>query len=168
MRRGIFILGFLFTAALGTLLHFAYEWTGENPIVGLFSTVNESTWEHLKLLFVPMVLFGVFEFFRYGIYNTCFFSAKLMAILTGMLVITAFFYTYRGILGYNVDFLNILDFYIGAAVAWIVQYRLLHRRRHCSPIRYGIGIFGLVILGVLFAVFTFYQPDLGIFIDPTA
>ena len=167
MKRGIAVLGFLFTAVVGTLLHFVYEWTGESPIAGLISAVNESTWEHLKLLYVPMIFFGVFEFFRYGKETPCFFPAKLTAILSGMLFISAFFYTYRGILGYNLDFLNIFDFFLGSAVAWRVQYKLLRHRKSCSPIRHGVGLLGLIILGVLFAVFTFYPPNLGIFIDPT-
>ena len=46
---------FIFISVLGVLLHFTYEWSGNNPIVGLFSATNESTWEHLKLLFFPML-----------------------------------------------------------------------------------------------------------------
>ena len=39
---------FIFISVLGVLLHFTYEWSGDNAVVGLFSAVNESTWEHLK------------------------------------------------------------------------------------------------------------------------
>ena len=42
---------FLVTCALGVLFHFVYDWTGENAVVGLFTPINESTWERLKLLF---------------------------------------------------------------------------------------------------------------------
>lgn len=45
---------FIFISVLGVLLHFTYEWSGDNAVVGLFSAVNESTWEHLKLLFFPV------------------------------------------------------------------------------------------------------------------
>ena len=48
--------GFLFTSAAGTALHFAYEWSGENVVVGAVAAVNESTWEHMKLLFIPLLL----------------------------------------------------------------------------------------------------------------
>ena len=47
------ILGFIFVAALGTLLHFTFEWSNQNRIVAFFSAVNESMWEHLKLLVFP-------------------------------------------------------------------------------------------------------------------
>ena len=53
---------FIFISILGVLLHFTYEWSGDNPAIGLFSAVNESTWEHLKLIFFPMLLLTMIEF----------------------------------------------------------------------------------------------------------
>ena len=50
------ILGFLFTAALGTIWHFLYDWTGRGAIAALFFPVNESTWEHMKRSFSQPVL----------------------------------------------------------------------------------------------------------------
>ena len=64
MRRRLFfweLAGFLFTGALGVLLHFLYEWSGGNTLAAAFSAVNESTWEHMKLLFFPMYDFSVFQ-----------------------------------------------------------------------------------------------------------
>jgi len=49
------ILSSIFCIILGTLLHFTYEWFNLNKFVGFFSATNESTWEHLKLIFFPMV-----------------------------------------------------------------------------------------------------------------
>ena len=53
--------GFLIAAAGGTLLHFLYEWSGEQLLAAVISAVNESTWEHMKLLFVPVFLFSVVQ-----------------------------------------------------------------------------------------------------------
>ena len=55
--------GFALTSVGGTLLHFLYEWTGESKIAALFSGVNESTWEHMKLLFWPMLLYAIVQSF---------------------------------------------------------------------------------------------------------
>ena len=43
--------GILWTLVIGTLSHFFYQWSGENFLIGLLSPVNETVWEHLKLLF---------------------------------------------------------------------------------------------------------------------
>ena len=60
------LIGFLFVGVMGVLLHFLYEWSGGNLIAALVSGVNESTWEHMKLLFVPTVLFTVVQVFFIG------------------------------------------------------------------------------------------------------
>ena len=48
LRVGLWQLGgFAFTAVFGTALHFLFDWSGKNTVVGLFSAVNESIWEHM-------------------------------------------------------------------------------------------------------------------------
>ena len=49
--------GILWTLVIGTSSHFFYQWSGENFFVGLVSPVNETVWEHLKLLFFPALLY---------------------------------------------------------------------------------------------------------------
>ena len=58
-RKNI-ILGMFPVAILGTLSHFVYGLSGENRFIGLFFPVNESTWEHMKLAFFPMLLFTMY------------------------------------------------------------------------------------------------------------
>ena len=55
------VIGLLVTLALGNLLHFVYEWSGDSPLTAPIAAVNESTWEHMKLLAVPWVLFSLVE-----------------------------------------------------------------------------------------------------------
>ena len=53
--------GFALVTFVGTILHFLYDWTGESILVAPFSGVNESTWEHMKLLFWPLFLFALIQ-----------------------------------------------------------------------------------------------------------
>lgn len=66
------LVGFLFTGILGTFLHFLFDITGQAMVAGLFSAVNESIWEHMKLLFYPMLLFVVMEYAVWGKENNQF------------------------------------------------------------------------------------------------
>ena len=76
---------FIFISVLGVLLHFTYEWSGDNAVVGLFSAVNESTWEHLKLLFFPFLLLTILEvLLRGNMLPEQFLSARVLGILAGM------------------------------------------------------------------------------------
>ncbi len=49
-------MGFGAVSLGGTLLHFLYDRT-DSPLCALISGVNESIWEHMKLLFFPMLVF---------------------------------------------------------------------------------------------------------------
>lgn len=55
------VLGLIFVLAAGNLLHFVYDWSGQSPVVGALAAVNESTWEHMKLLTTPWVLWSIVE-----------------------------------------------------------------------------------------------------------
>ena len=64
MGKRIFLwqaAGFAFVSLAGSLLHFLYDWTGESVLIAPFSGINESTWEHMKLLYWPFSLFAVIQ-----------------------------------------------------------------------------------------------------------
>ncbi|HEX3037856.1 MAG TPA: DUF6512 family protein [Oscillospiraceae bacterium] len=159
------IAGFLFVIIFGTLLHFVYQWSGNNKIVGLFAPVNESTWEHLKLLFTPMVLFSIVEYFAVGKNYTNYIPAKALGILLGMITIVVIFYTYTGILGKNYLWADILTFILGVAVAYAYSWKMIHKPLIDTDSQI-IGIMIILILILSFALFSYYPPHIPIFLDP--
>ena len=60
------IAGFIFVSVVGTLLHFAYEYFDYSTVAAVISPINESTWEHLKLLFFPFLFYTLFEYLVIG------------------------------------------------------------------------------------------------------
>ena len=157
--------GFAVASFLGTLLHFLYDLTGKSVFIAPFSGVNESTWEHMKLLFWPMLLFAFVQrpFFR-GCHR--FFCIKLCSILLGLTLIPTLFYTYNGVIGKSPDWVNIAIFFISAAVAYMYEAKAFATERDTCK-RPVCAIALLIVLAVLFTVFTFKAPNLGIFADPT-
>ena len=59
------IISAIFAIILGTILHFTYDWSGNNAFVGALSSINESTWEHLKLVFYPMLITSIIRLFHF-------------------------------------------------------------------------------------------------------
>ena len=57
------IIGFVFVSIIGTLAHFVYEWTNKCVIAAFFCPINESPWEHLKLIFFPYLIWTVIQAF---------------------------------------------------------------------------------------------------------
>lgn len=160
------IVGIIFVVVVGTLIHFVYGWSGDMAVVGALAPVNESTWEHLKLLFTPYLLISIVEFCLAGRRLPGFFDAKAAGAVAGLGTIVALFYTYSGIIGKNYLWADILTFIIGVAVAYAVSLRRLKTYRKSER---GFGVPGVIILAlflVAFVVFTFYPPHIGLFLDP--
>lgn len=158
-------IGFAFTGVSGTLLHFVFDWTNQNIVAGLFSAVNESIWEHMKLLYFPMLIFAIIEgrYFSHEYKN--FWYAKAVVFLAGLITIPIFYYTYTGALGVKADWFNILIFFIAAAIGFLIETKIIKNGRGCflSP---TVSKILILILGVLFIVFTFLTPEIPLFIDP--
>lgn len=163
--KNLEIISFFLTSLLGVLFHFVYEWSGMHLFVGFFFPVNESTWEHLKLIFFPIVLVSLLEYFIGGIRRPDYICIKLRSTLLGMLVIVVLFYTYSGILGTIIDWVNITIFFIAVAIAYLYSYRKLNDDTHipCNP---NLSLLIFFTVTVLFMVFTVFPPDLGLFRAP--
>lgn len=167
MKRSIGLwqlMGFAVTSLGGTLLHFLYDWLGEAKWIAPISGVNESTWEHMKLLFVPMFIYAIIQSFFFRDREN-FWCIKLRGILLGILLIPVIFYTYNGVIGKSPDWLNIAIFFVSAAIAYLYETRLFNENKLlCKSPKARIAI--LCGIALLFVVFTFATPEIGIFKDP--
>lgn len=160
------IVAVLFTLVLGTLLHFTYEWSGNNQIVGTFSAINESTWEHIKLLFFPMLIFAIFEGINIYKETNNYIEAKTIGIIFGMLFITVFFFTYTGIIGTNFAVLDIGSFFVGVILSEIIAYKIMKMKSFSTNKTKRISIILIIIITLCFIIFTFNPPNINYFRDP--
>ena len=117
-----FTIGAIITSLLGTLGHFAYEWSGNNPIVGFFTSLDESVWEHIKLLFFPMLLVGSFLINSLKEKYPAVLPGILAGNLAGCILIPVIYYTYSGILGRNISWIDISIYYICVSIAFSIAY----------------------------------------------
>ncbi|MBQ2735676.1 MAG: hypothetical protein IJF33_07560 [Clostridia bacterium] len=167
MKRSIGLwqlMGFAVTSLGGTILHFLYDWLGKAIWIAPFSGVNESTWEHMKLLFWPMFIYAVIQSFFFRDREN-FWCVKLRGIILGLLLIPVIFYTYNGVIGKSPDWLNIAIFFISAAFAYLWETRLFNSEKlRCRSPKRAIAV--LCVIALLFVVFTFRTPQIGIFQDP--
>lgn len=156
------IIGYIFTCAAGVILHFVYQWSGNNSVAAAFSPVNESVWEHLKLLFFPVMIFTVFEFIIFGDQVQNIVWSKFWGTFFGMFFITAVFYTYSGIIGRNFTVIDIILFFAAAIFPPVFAMRF---SRHLRK-RNAAGLILWALFTALFIIFTFYTPAAGIFREP--
>ncbi len=161
--RSYQILSAIFVCIVGTLLHFTYKFFGENSFVTSFSAVNESVWEHLKLLFFPLLLTTIIGYFYIGKNVPNFLCSKTLGIITAMLFIVIFFYTYTGIIGKSILFIDIASFFVAVILGEYLAYKLMISNFECNNI-IAIIILSAILIG--FIVFTYFTPKIEIFRDP--
>lgn len=153
----------IFTLVLGTILHFSFEWSENNLIVGAFSAVNESTWEHLKLVFFPMLISTIVGFIYYKKEFPNYLCVKTKGILLALSFIVIFFYTYTGILGKNLSVLDIGSFIIAVILAEYYTLKNVSNKSTCNNFTASIT---LIALFLCFIIFTYFPPYIGLFMDP--
>lgn len=176
----ITVISIIAASVLGVFFHFAYDFFGKNPIAALFFPINESVWEHLKLLFFPMLLCLLLLSSFYPYKNkSCYVTGIAMGLIFGCISIIVLFYTATGIIGKNIDWLNIVIYFIAVIIAHLIfyyyastplnnTYSYLNRNSdkngsNCNGIPVWISIIAITALCVLFFIFSFYQPDIGLF-----
>ena len=89
------IFASIFCLILGTILHFTYEWFNYNVMVGLFSAVNESVWEHLKLLFYPMFFISIIGYFKIGRKLCNYWYTQMIGVVFTLIFVVVIYRNYR-------------------------------------------------------------------------
>ena len=167
MKKSVWIWqlwGFAVSVLGGTLLHFLYDWLEEAIWIAPFSSVNESTFEHMKLFFFPGAIFAIIQSFFFMEWEN-FWCIKLKGISLALILIPVLFYTYNGAIGKSPDWVNIAIFFISAAVAFIYELRIFNSKKSCI-LSEKWCIFALCVMAICFIIFTFNPPKIGIFMDP--
>lgn len=159
-------IGVIFVLIAGTLAHFLYDWTGKNPVVGFFTPVNESIWEHIKLLFFPMLLYSLILILNFRRNYPCIVSALCLGILAGSLLIPILYYAYTSIVGSDVFVLDIGIFILSTIIAFRLSYKL---SLSCRLKHYTLLLCILTVLVfACFIIFTYHPPRIALFADPAA
>ena len=115
----MFYIGIIIICLLGTLLHFTYELSHHNKFVSIFSAVNESTWEHIKICMTPTILWSIYEIIKYG-FNGNYLIAKSLSLLTIIALIPILFYGYTAFTKKSILFIDVICFYITVICSQLV------------------------------------------------
>ena len=157
------IVGTLFIIFLGAAIHFTFALSGNNPVVGAFSAVNESVWEHLKLPFWPSIFWLLIVLYPMRKMVGNFFSAKAIGLVLMVAIIPVVFYTYTAFME-EIFLVDISTFFIAVIVGQLVSIKL-YKQTQSSKIIEGAAIAVIIFLTAIFVVFTFSPPYLPIFMD---
>ena len=158
------LTGILVISVAGSLLHFAFEWSGRLLPVALIAAVNESVWEHLKLAFWPSIIFTALEYQFIREYVKNFLTAVTAGLCLTPIVIISVFYSYTSLIGRSILTIDISTFVVAIALGQLTAY-LIMRQKELPDIIKNVSLAALATLILAFLLFTYYPPQYPLFQD---
>ena len=152
----IFILSFLG--------HFIYK-LFPNILFSILFPVNESIWEHMKLISTPVLIYMIIEYIIYRkkniTYNN-FILSYAISIIIGIIFYLIIYLPIHYIFGHSLLFAISLLFITFVIIDYI-SYKIMNYKE----IKYNtlIGILMILLLYILFGIFTYYPPENDLFYD---
>lgn len=151
---------------LGSALHFLFDWTKHNRFVALFSAVNESYWEHIKIAIWPVFVLQLVLFFLGGYQILSFVPAATVALYSIPVSMVGLVFLYKAITKRNILWLDISIFFVCIAVAQSIFVLLLWQLSATTGtvVLSSLFLLGLIIAFLLFTLRPPKEPD--VFLDP--
>ncbi len=158
------LLRIFITIIIGTLMHFIFDFSGKNAIIAALCPVNESVWEHLKLLFYPVLVLSIDECIAKKV-NSNFILARTISIVIGMLTIVILYYAYTWIFGKNYTVIDIAIYIISVFITYGISAILEEKKFILFPYHKTLSIIAILIIITLFTIFTYNPPKINLFRD---
>lgn len=160
------ILGIPLLFILGSLLHFMFQLFQKNPVIGIFAPVNESIWEHSKMMTWPITLWWVLNYFllkkRATVDLNKWFTGALSALVSSLVVMPMIYYFYTSAFGVELLWVDILILLFSVSVGQLFG---MHIYRHSQGINAMLSLLIIFLVLLIFALFTFFPPTLPLFQD---
>lgn len=158
-------VGLILCLSLSFVFHFAYEWSGNSPIIAWLFATNESVWEHGKIVFYPFLIFSIIEYFIIKPDTKVFITAKAMPLAFVIPLMITIFYTYSGIIGKNFVAVDITIAVLLVIAMFVASYKVLITG-HIAKYWY-IYLAVAILFAILLVTFTYFPPHINLFYDNT-
>ncbi len=152
---------------IGSLFHFLFEFSGNSALVAPFAATNESVFEHTKMVLLPITLYWVLYYLikgkQYNLDPNKWFLGALTSLVVSIVAMPLLFYFYTEAFGIESLFIDILLLLIVIALGQLMG---IHVYEHAKgTINWKVSLAIIVLIFVMYAVFTFNPPKLPLFYD---
>lgn len=149
---------------IGSLMHFLYDLSGKNVVVGLIAAVNESVWEHSKMVLLPVICWWSFYYIikgkEHNIDKNKWFTSSLIALLTALISIPMLYYFYTEAFGVEILAVDISILFLAVLFGQLLAF---HFYKYSKGINFYIPICIFILLIIVYMIFTFYPPRIPLF-----
>lgn len=157
-------ISIMFITLLSVIFHFGYDMF-PSFLTSIFFPVNESIWEHMKLLFTSVCLYGIIDYLILTKHNIKHNNFLLSLFITSFTIIPIFLILYLP-LYYTFGpklILNLGIMIISIIISQIISYYILNfKKLKLEKISFILIVLSYIILGML----TYNPIKSELFIDP--
>ena len=157
------IIAIIGTFIISFLVHFAYT-LFPNFVFSIFFPVNESIWEHMKMLYTSILLYGIIDYFilkKYDIKFNNFFLNIFLLRITSIIVYLIIFLPIYYRIGENM-FMAIFIMLLSYIFVYIMSYYILTMKEKGNNF---IWILLIVICYIVFGYLTYNPIHNQLFFD---
>lgn len=162
--KKIVLINTILTFLLCFLTHFLYDLL-PNPVFSIFFPVNESIWEHMKMIYTTILLYGTIEYFILKRTNNTLnnfllslFLKSILAIPIYLVLFLPFYYNF----GENMPITFIILF-ITILIVNIIGYKIGQEKS--IPYQNLVSILGIIIFYIIMGILTYKAPHNELFFD---
>lgn len=148
---------------LGTLFHNLYEWT-ENDFLAIISPVNESKWEHIKIMFYPYLLIGAIEYLIIGKDTRNFVFGKTLGVITLIIATFGLIQLAELFTDEPSTLFHIIAYAIGIIIAQYVSYKVITDKEYNGCTRWISYVIIIIVIGII-TYFTYRPLKIDFFMD---
>lgn len=145
---------------LCSIFHFGYD-IFPNFITSLFFPVNESIWEHLKMIFIATVTFSFISNLYYHDQNISF--KTYIRVMATILILLLLYLPIYYLFGEHL-IITLIILWISIFLSELICSKIA-TKKHYSYLN-TISVFLLIINFILFCIFTYYPVHTFLFQDP--
>jgi len=160
------IIGAIFIFLIGFIIHNLYDWF-PNILINIISPVNESIFDHIKLIFTSYIIWLIVKYFIYKNNNLEENNLILKEVITTLFSIILFLIIFLPIynkFGENL-FITLFIYFISITISQILNYFITIKKE--SRILDIIGV-GIIIIFYIITTYLTYKPPINdFFLDPT-
>lgn len=147
---------------LRSLWHDLLKTLGNYYYFAAFCPINDSVWEHGKIVLNPLIVWSLVEYFYQKPSDFSYFvSVKCYTMFYAILLEYSYYYTYTGIIGHGFLIVDILDVLVCMIYACYLSCECYSVK--ITSFQSKMCIMCVIILQIMFITFTFYQPHIPFF-----
>jgi hypothetical protein len=155
-------IGVIFIFLLSFLTHSIYD-LFPSFVTSIFFPVNESIWEHMKMIFTTSLIWEIVLYIILKKKNIDYSNIASSTVLSSLFNIVIFLIIYipiNIIFGENL-IVTLVIYFITISISQVIAYKILSIKKHLNKLNV-LSFILIPLVFIIFGIFTYYPPKIDI------